>query len=95
MVTTTIEVDRFAAPMQTVFNSMLQHSSVLESLSREGGGTGVLTAAQREALVKEWADIWSKIAERPPGAELDEKTFREALLRTLKPPKAKKPGKKK
>jgi polysaccharide biosynthesis/export protein len=86
VVTTTIEVDRFAAPMQTVFTSMLQHSSVLKSLSREAGGTEVLTAAQREALVKEWTRIWSKFAERPPGADLDEKTFREALMRTLNPP---------
>jgi len=95
VVKTTIELDRLASPMQTVFQSMLQHSAVLKNLNQAEGGTAVLTAAQREALVKEWGTIWLKVAERSPGAELDEKTFREALMRTLTPPKAKKPGKKK
>jgi polysaccharide export outer membrane protein len=94
LVKTTIELDRMAAPMQTVLSMIQRHSSAMKSLYDQAGGADALTPAQREAMVKGWADFWWQIAARPPGAELDEKTFRAALERSLKPPKAKKPGKK-
>jgi polysaccharide export outer membrane protein len=94
VVRTTIELDRLAAPMQTVYSMIQKHSSAMKSLNDAAGGPDALTAVEREALVTGWADFWWQIAKRPPGAELDEKTFRESLLRSLKPPKAKKPRKK-
>jgi len=55
----------------------------------------VLTAAQARGHRQGMGRDLMKVAERSPGAELDEKTFREALMRTPNHPKAKKPGKKK
>jgi polysaccharide export outer membrane protein len=96
VVTTTIEMDRFAAPMQTAMSSILQQSSAMRSLTQmASGGTATLTAADRQALVNEWADFWCKVAARPAGAEFDEKAFREGLLKALNPPKAGNVGKKK
>ncbi len=82
-VTTTIEMDRFAAPIPTALNPMLPQS------------LAALSAAERAALINEWADFWCKAAAGPAGAEFDEKAFREALVKALNPPKAKKTGKKK
>jgi polysaccharide export outer membrane protein len=92
---TTLDIDRVAAPVQTAFNTMLQQSFAVRGLTQSlVDSASEATPEEREALVKEWADFWWKVAERGPGAELDEKTFREALMRTLKPPKVKKSGKK-
>jgi polysaccharide export outer membrane protein len=91
LVKTTLELDRLAAPMQTVVNSIQQSLLVARSLTQAAspagtGGAAAITPQQREALVKEWADFWWKAASRPEGAVLDEKTFREALMRALNPP---------
>ena len=68
VVQTTIEIDRIAAPMQTVFNTMLQHSFAVRGLTQSlFGDPSAATPGEREALVKEWADFWWRIAERPPG----------------------------
>jgi polysaccharide export outer membrane protein len=91
VVTTTLEVDRLAAPIQTAINTILQGSFATRSLMQTATSTGTgsamtITPEQREALIKEWVDFWWKAASRPDGAVLDEKTFREALMRALNPP---------
>jgi polysaccharide export outer membrane protein len=87
VVKATVEVDRVAAPMQTVFQSILQQSSTLRSLTQlPSSSTQPITAAERNALYKEWVDFWCKIAARAGGPEFDEKTFREGLMKALNPP---------
>jgi polysaccharide export outer membrane protein len=84
----TVEVDRVAAPMHSAFNSILQQSIALRGLTQAAaGGTQPLTAADRDALYKEWVDFWCKIAARAGGPEFDEKTFREGLMKALNPPR--------
>jgi polysaccharide export outer membrane protein len=86
VVKTTIELDRIAAPMHTVYNAIRQQSSAIQTLMQTAsGGAGALTPAQREALVREWADAWWKIAGREPAEGLDEKTFRELLMKSISP----------
>jgi protein involved in polysaccharide export with SLBB domain len=96
VVKATIVVDRVAAPLQTAINSILQQSFAIRSLmqaatSTTPGGVPALKPEQREALVKAWADFWWQVASRPEGAVLDEKTFREALMKALNPPEVEKP----
>jgi polysaccharide export outer membrane protein len=94
VIESTLEIDRMAAPVQTAFNTMLQQSFAVRGLTQSVfGDPASATPEEREALVKEWADFWWKVVQRPPGADLDEATFREALMRTLAPPQVKKPGK--
>src|SRR5262249_12358840 len=85
----TIELDRVAAPLQTVFNSMLQYEFMVGSLkylADPSAATPALSKDQREALLKSMADFWSKVLARQSGEVLDEKMLREALLRALTPP---------
>jgi polysaccharide export outer membrane protein len=98
VVKATTEVDRVAAPMHTVFQSILQQSSALRILTQvASSSTQPMTAAERNALYKEWVDFWCKIAARAGGPEFDEKTFREGLMKALKPPRVqvRKPARKK
>jgi protein involved in polysaccharide export with SLBB domain len=93
VVKTTLEVDRVAAPLQTVYHSILQESYAIRSLLQAAsGGNEVLTSEQREAVVRESFEFWRKIVSRPEGAPLDEKTFREALNRAFNPPSVEKRG---
>ena len=93
VVKTSILIDRLAAPMQTVFHSILQQSNAIRSLLQAAtNGNTTLTPEQRDALVKETADFWSKILSRPEGIPLDEKTIRDGLLRALQPPASEKPA---
>ena len=45
----------------------------------------VMTQAQREALIKEWAEFLWSISAKDGGALLDEKAFKEALMKKLSP----------
>jgi protein involved in polysaccharide export with SLBB domain len=45
----------------------------------------VMTQAQREALFKEWAEFFWSISSKEGGAMLDEKAFKEALMKKLTP----------
>jgi polysaccharide export outer membrane protein len=94
----TLEADRVAAPIQTAFNTILQQTFALRSLSQAAAsGAEPLTPAERSALFKEWVDFWCKIAARAGGPEFDEKTFREGLMKALNPPRprVRKPARKK
>jgi polysaccharide export outer membrane protein len=84
----TLEVDRAAAPMHSAFNTIVQQSAALRSLTQATpAGAEPLTAAERAALHKEWVDFWCKIAARAGGPEFDEKSFREGLMKGLNPPR--------
>jgi len=72
----TIQVDRLAAGMQTVVNSIMQESFLLRSLK----GT---SPENHEAILKELVDFWIQEMKRPDGVQLDEQTLREALIRRV------------
>lgn len=78
----TVEIDRRAASYQTLVNSMLTASFMTRSLVM---ATPDLRTAQRQALIKDWFDLWWKAASQP-GSVPDETAFRDLLLRLLKAP---------
>jgi protein involved in polysaccharide export with SLBB domain len=71
----TIEIDRLAAPMQTVVNSMLQESFMARSMQ-------FLNPQDHEAVLKDLVEFWIQEMKRPE-AKLDEQTLREALIKRL------------
>jgi protein involved in polysaccharide export with SLBB domain len=71
----TIELDRLAAPMQTVFNSMLQESFMARSMQH-------LNPQDHDAILKDLVEFWIQEMKRPE-AKLDEQTLREALIKRL------------
>ena len=79
----TILVVRLSALNQTLVNGMLTASFMARSLAQ---ATPDLNAGQREALLKDWFDLWWKAAGQPGGPAPDEKAFRELLLRLFKTP---------
>jgi protein involved in polysaccharide export with SLBB domain len=92
LVQKTIDIDRLASPLQTAFNTMLQYSyavrGLMQAMSSSTPGAPALTREQRGQIVKDWVDFWWKAVSKRGGVELDEKTFREGLLRHLNPPQA-------
>jgi protein involved in polysaccharide export with SLBB domain len=88
----TIDIDRLAAPLHTAFNTMLQYSyavrGLIQAMSTPTPGAPAPTPEQRDQIMKDWVDFWWKAASKTGGVELDEKTFREGLLRHLNPPPA-------
>ena len=56
---------------------MLQEAFVLRYLQ-------FVTAENREELLKELVDFWSKELSRPGGIKFDEQTLRDALMRKMK-----------
>jgi protein involved in polysaccharide export with SLBB domain len=83
LIQSTIHVDRLAAEYQTLVNSMLQASFMTRSFIQ---ATPDLSPAQREALMKEWFDLWWKASNQPGGPAADESTFRKLILRQLEAP---------
>jgi len=81
----TIELDRAASPLNSVFNSLLQQSFTARSLGAAAGEMNGTTQARREAMVKEWADFLWSVSSKEGGAPLDEKAFREAVMKRLAP----------
>jgi protein involved in polysaccharide export with SLBB domain len=76
----TIEIDRLRAPFDSVIDSMRRYLLLIQSLDERTPG---LSRAEREAIVKDWVEMWWKAASRPEGATLDKKTFQDTLLRHL------------
>jgi protein involved in polysaccharide export with SLBB domain len=72
----TIELDRLAAPMQTVLSSMRQESSLLQSVR-------TASPQNHDAILRDLVDFWIQEMKRPEGAKLDENTLREALIKRL------------
>jgi hypothetical protein len=74
----TVELDRLAAPMQTVVGTMLQEAYLLRAIQ---------TASPDHAddLYKELLDFWLKQLSSRGELKFDEQALREALLRQRKP----------
>ena len=73
----TIEIDRLAAPVQSITGSILQEAFTLRAIQNA-------TADNREELLKEFVDFWAKELSRPDGIKFNEQTLRDALLRKMK-----------
>jgi len=72
----TIQVDRLAAGLQTVVNSILQESFMLRSLQ-------FMSPENHDVMLKELVEFWIAEMKRPDGVVLDEQTLREALIRRI------------
>ena len=81
LVTATFLQDRQAAPFQTLANTLLQLGFATRTIAVATPG---LTPPEREALIREWFDLWWKSFRRDGGPVPDEATFRELLLKQLK-----------
>jgi protein involved in polysaccharide export with SLBB domain len=77
----TVELDRLSAPIQTVNGSMLQYAFMLRALQ-------FATAGDREELLRELVDFWTKGLSQKGDLKFDEQTLRESLLRRMKLPPA-------
>jgi protein involved in polysaccharide export with SLBB domain len=73
----TVEIDRLAAPIQSIIGSMLQEAYVLRY-------SQILTTNNGEQLLEELVDFWAKEISRPGGVKFDEQTLRDAITRKLK-----------
>jgi len=81
----TVELDRAAAPINSLVNSFLQQTFLTRSVGTAAGDINGTTAARRDAMVKEWADFLWDVSSKEGGALLDEKAFREAVMKKLTP----------
>lgn len=72
----TIKIDRLAAPIQTVLQSVLQNSATASGL-RSG------FQDQAPEALKTIVEFWIREMNRPGGAVLDEQILRDALIRGL------------
>jgi polysaccharide export outer membrane protein len=72
----TVRVNRIEEPFKIILGSLYQYHNLMTVMGKE------LTPAQRQAVMKDWADFWWKFA-RADGQPLDEKAFREALVRKI------------
>jgi protein involved in polysaccharide export with SLBB domain len=73
----TAEIDRLAAPIQSITANIMQEAGALRALPSAA-------AKEREELLKEYVDFWAKELSRPGGLKFDEQTWRDALIRKLK-----------
>jgi hypothetical protein len=73
----TAEIDRLNAPIRSITASILQEAFALRALQ-------FATADNREELLKEFVDFWTKELSGPGGIKFDEQTLREALTRKMK-----------
>ena len=63
----TIEIDRAAAPLNSVFNSALQQSFILRSLGAAAGDINGTSAASRDQMLKRWFDyLWNPPLDQQP-----------------------------
>jgi protein involved in polysaccharide export with SLBB domain len=74
----TAELDRLAAPIQTITASILQEAFTLRALQ-------LASSDKPDQLLKELVDFWAKRAAPGEHSSFDEKTLREILLRRLTP----------
>jgi protein involved in polysaccharide export with SLBB domain len=90
LVQSTMGADQVAGLAQTTINTIHQLSIMARALTT---ATPDLTPVQREALAKDWFELFWKATQKPGGPLPDEATYREMFLRLLKPaahPEAKK-----
>jgi protein involved in polysaccharide export with SLBB domain len=77
----TVEIDRLAAPILSITGVTMQEALLLRAMQNA-------TLANRDALLKEFVDFWTKELARPGGVKLDEQTLREAFIRKMNLPPA-------
>ncbi len=82
----TAEIDRAAAPINSIFNNLLQHSFATRSLAAGIGDLGVTTQAQRDEAIRGWSDFLWGLSSKEGGAMMDDKAFREAVMKRLGTP---------
>jgi len=73
----TTELDRLAAPLQTVTSWNLQYAFMLRALQFAAGDS-------RDEMMKELVDFWAKELSREGDLKLDEQALRNALIRKLR-----------
>jgi polysaccharide export outer membrane protein len=71
----TVKVDRLAASMQTMINTMMQESFLLRSVQ-------AASPQNHDAILRDLVEFWIQEMKRPE-AKLDEQTLREALIKRL------------
>ncbi len=81
----TVEIDRAAAPMNSVFNHLLQQSFTTRSMGAAAGDINGTTQAQRDAALRSWSEFLWGLSSKEGGAMLDDKAFREAVMKQLGP----------
>jgi len=77
----TVEIDRLAAPLQSITGNMLYEAFTLRALQ-------FATSGDRGELLKEYVDFWATELSRPGGVKFDEQTLRKAFDRKTKLPPA-------
>lgn len=73
----TVEIDRLNAPIQSIASTILTQEFMLRYLQ-------FVTRDNREQLLQEFVDFWSKELSRPGGIKFDDQTLRDALIRKMK-----------
>jgi polysaccharide export outer membrane protein len=84
IVTETINIDRVAAPTNTLTNTMLQYAFVMKNL-REQMDAAKLTPAQRAAMMEAWLAIWSDWTKRGPFEPPTPQELREVFKKLFEP----------
>jgi protein involved in polysaccharide export with SLBB domain len=74
----TVELDRLAAPIQTITAAMLQEASFFRAVQNA-------SADHPDELLKELVDFWAKQLSQTGDLKFDEKALREIMMRKLKP----------
>ena len=73
----TIQLDRLAAPVQTVMNSILQESFTLRSVKS-------LSPDHHDRIIKNLVEFWIQELKQTDGVKFDENTLRESLIKRVK-----------
>jgi polysaccharide export outer membrane protein len=85
LVKSTAQFSRVAEPFSLMLNQMIAYYYALRAAQNIINPDGSpLTPTQREAVLKDWADSWQKVA--PEGASIDMNAVREVLLNRISPP---------
>jgi protein involved in polysaccharide export with SLBB domain len=81
----TTEIDRLNAPILSITGSILQGAMALRALQ-------FATTGNRDKLLEEYVDFWSKAIFKNGDLKFDEQTLRDAFIRKMKLPPAPAPG---
>jgi protein involved in polysaccharide export with SLBB domain len=73
----TTDIDRLNAPILSITGTILQEAMALRTLQ-------FATASNRDELLKEYVDFWSKAVFQDKDLRFDEQTLREAFVRKMK-----------
>lgn len=82
----TIDMDRAAAPINSILNSALQYSFTARSIGAASGDFNGTNQTQRDEALKRWVEFLWNFTSKDGNSLLDEKALRDAMLRKLDPP---------